>query len=252
MGIGQEPSASSAPSASPPPERVRAAPPPKLPPRATSGGASPTPRFGFQDGVESPDASPGQPPSSPVASDTSAPGPDYGSADSPVSAMCMVGELAPEPDDEAASFADSEEVPPDDTEGSIPDELTLLRAIQSHDAEYSRLQRKLRIQVPEGVREDRKVRVCLDNMQVELVIPEGSVAGDIVTCDRPLHAPLPSTEQKRIMLDEILLNQLHWWQTAEDSRYITDEACKQRKLDAYRRLRGRCMGLVLAPIEEAG
>ncbi|CAK0845539.1 unnamed protein product, partial [Prorocentrum cordatum] len=100
-------------------------------------------------------------------------------------------------------------------EDSIPYEQTALRAIHESDGGLVRASRQVVIVVPEGVGEDRKVRVIVNNMQLELVIPEGSVAGDTVACDLPAVAPLEPWRQKQILQDDILMTQLRWFKTEE-------------------------------------
>lgn len=133
----------------------------------------------------------------------------------------------------------------------LPHELSLLQAIQEEDGRRLQEERRVTIIVPEGVREDRKVRVCLANMHVELEVPEGSAVGAVVTCDRPMVGPLDSQRQKHILQEEILMTRLRWWEQ-EDGSYVTDEARKQKKLKAYWTLRGRNMGIGLLAIAEEG
>jgi len=132
---------------------------------------------------------------------------------------------------------------------SIRSESTLLSAIQRSDGQLMRKQREVTIQVPEGVGTDLKVRVNLQNMPEELLVPEGAEAGEVVTCDLPTVAPLASSQQRHILHEDILMTKLRWVQT-ENGTWVTDEARKQKKHEAYRMLRGRRMGTVLISIPE--
>lgn len=132
---------------------------------------------------------------------------------------------------------------------SIRSESTLLSAIQRRDGQLTRKQREVTIQVPEGVGSDLKVRVNLQNMPEELLVPEGAEAGEVVTCDLPTVAPLASSQQRHILHEDILMTKLRWVQM-ESGTWVTDEARKQKKHDAYRMLRGRRMGTVLISIPE--
>jgi len=133
---------------------------------------------------------------------------------------------------------------------SISIEKTLLRSIQIEDGVQSRKEREVTIRVPEGVGTDLKVRVNLSNMPEELLVPEDSKVGEVVTCDLPTVAPLGPLQQKRILYEDILMTRLRWMQL-EDGSWVTDEFRKQKKYEAYRMLRGRRMGLVLVAIPEA-
>lgn len=146
-----------------------------------------------------------------------------------------------------ALLQDSEALPAGSE--SICSESTLLSAIQRRDGQIMRKQREVTIQVPEGVGTDLKVRVNLQNMPEELLVPEGAEAGDVVTCDLPTVAPLGSSQQRHILHEDILMTKLRWVQI-EDGSWITDEARKQKKHEAYRTLRGRRMGTVLLSIPE--
>jgi len=127
------------------------------------------------------------------------------------------------------------------------------------------------IRVPEGVGPDRKVRVQMSNSPEELEVPPGSQAGEVVTCELPRVEPLCSEDQKRILYEAILMVRLRWtkpqaWNAENDQDdaheqllerlrkdsglYTTDEERKRRKVEAYRTLRGRRMGLVFSSIEE--
>jgi len=132
---------------------------------------------------------------------------------------------------------------------SICSESTLLSAILRMDGQLMRKQRELTIQVPEGVGTDLKVRVNLQNMPEELLVPEGAEAGEVVTCDLPTVAPLGSSQQRHVLHEDILMTKLRWVQM-DDGTWVTDEARKQKKNEAYRMLRGRRMGAVLLSIPE--
>jgi len=149
--------------------------------------------------------------------------------------------LLPAPEDAAA--------PPPAGDESIPCLSTILYAIQSGDAEANRRDREVTIKVPEGVGADLKVRVNMHNMAEELIVPIGAQAGEVVQCDLPAVNPLSPAQQKRILLEGILMTRLRWTRM-EDGEWVTDEIRKMKKHEAYRTLRGRRMGLVLAIIPE--
>ena len=69
-----------------------------------------------------------------------------------------------------------------------------------------------------------------------LDLPEGAQVGEQATCDRPLLAPMDAERQRRVVR-AILENCSRW--------------SMEQKLDNYRKLHGRHLGLTLAPIEEA-
>jgi len=132
---------------------------------------------------------------------------------------------------------------------SIPSEHTALFAVQYEDCQHNRALRQLKIIVPEGVRADRKVRVMLNNMEWELEVPEDSQAGEEVSCELLMVMPMDSGTQRHILHQEILVSRLRYRRLPNGS-WVTDEHRKKHKMDAYRTLRGRCMGLVLSPILE--
>jgi len=152
--------------------------------------------------------------------------------------------------EEQGAPAPAAAAPPPAAGESIREELTLLHAIQASDAEVGQREREVRIQVPEGVREDLKVRVLLQNMAEELLVPEGAQVGEIVVCELPKVAPMGPLQQRHLVHEDILMTRLRWVQLEDGTAYVTDEDRKQKKLEAYRTLRGRRMGLVLRPLPE--
>jgi len=209
-------------------------------PSECSGGVSPelaAPSECFDGVIEEP-AAPSEPPA------LNPHGTLYGTMDprlfprlpSSTQTVDEVGESTPE--DNAPAVVDL-----------VPGLPSQLAWIWSHDGEQNCDDRKVTIIMPEGVGEDRKVRVMMENMQWDLLVPDGPQPGDCVTVDKPTVPPMRSWEQLRILHEEVMMTQLRWVRLSDD-HYITDPARKQKKLDAYNKLRGRRMGLVLLPLYE--
>jgi len=176
-----------------------------------------------------------------------------------------LAETSPEPEE---SFGETLEVAADDkahleepymgvppASESILADSTLLRLLQQEDLERSLSDEglppwHLRIHVPPGVRADRRVRVMLQNMELEAEIPDGAMPGEVVVCTLPLEPPLSAARQLRILRKDILESWLCAGWMLEDGHVAFDEERKRQKVRAYRRLRGRCMAPSLSTVEE--
>lgn len=124
-----------------------------------------------------------------------------------------------------------------------------LDEIWRHDHNLNRADRQVTIVIPEAVGDDRKVRILLKNMQMELIVPEGCSAGEEVVVDMPTVAPMRGPEQRKLLEDEVLMTRLRW-DLQEDGQHRADPVAKAKKIDACSKLRGRMMGLVLVPLHE--
>lgn len=158
--------------------------------------------------------------------------------------------LEPCPRVREASFRDSfgSSLPEEDI---IPRRATFLYYLQVVDRLRCRDERVLHIQVPEGVGCDLKVRVQVKNILLELQVPEGALAGEVVACSTPTNPLLAAGMQRRLLAYVLLchLKQVN----LSGSRLLCDDGPGGRyrcKIDAFKAMRGRCMGTVLPSTPE--
>jgi len=132
---------------------------------------------------------------------------------------------------------------------------TCLQELKREDRERSRLADgrypwQVRVRVPEGVGEDRRVRVNLQNMELDAQLVDVCCPGMVAFADLPLEFPLHAQLQHYILYSQILSCRLRYSYDASLRQYCTDGDRKMRKVRAYRRLRGRCMIPQLSQIVE--
>lgn len=139
---------------------------------------------------------------------------------------------------------------PGEAEDSIPNEFTTLYEQQLADCEVTSSLRKLQLIAPEGLSEDRRVRVVLKNMVWDLQLPETALPGDEVICELPVVMPMDAVVQKRCLHSEVFSTTQLQLRELADGSVRADDGSWQLKIDAYSMLRGRRMGAVLAPIDE--
>eukprot|EP00747_Dinoflagellata_sp_TGD_P026956 gnl/TRDRNA2_/TRDRNA2_132288_c0_seq1.p1 gnl/TRDRNA2_/TRDRNA2_132288_c0~~gnl/TRDRNA2_/TRDRNA2_132288_c0_seq1.p1 ORF type:complete len:604 (+),score=100.50 gnl/TRDRNA2_/TRDRNA2_132288_c0_seq1:883-2694(+) len=144
---------------------------------------------------------------------------------------------------------------------SIPREQTVLHQLYQEDC-----LRRVDIIVPDGVGEDRTVRVEHFNRKWFFQIPEGASLGDSVTVFLPAVPPLDSKKRKHNweviqhpircgssshcpldMLCEPIAADLENWDSQCDGIH---EDIKQKRLDCYRSCQGRSMDPQLCTIDE--
>lgn len=135
----------------------------------------------------------------------------------------------------------------------IPASPSLLEQLQYEDRLKCRLEREIHIVVPPGVQSDRKVRVVMNNMTIELIVPEGAVEGEVVACDPPMREPMSRAAQRDLLLGSVQMR-LRWQPSPEGSSAQffddgSDGRCRA-KLERFRAMRGRLMGRVLPHLKE--
>jgi hypothetical protein len=140
---------------------------------------------------------------------------------------------------------------------SIADEDTALRAMVKEDEERNRSEDghhpwQLLVFVPEGVATDRRVRVIIDNMELEAQVPEDAVCcvGKEAIADLPFQYPFESKAQREILHTQILMCRVAWLYNRQMGQYLPDLERHTQKVRAYRRLRGRCMAPRLSVVKE--
>jgi hypothetical protein len=136
---------------------------------------------------------------------------------------------------------------PTATESSIPMELTTLYALQTEDS-----LKEVLIIVPDGVREDRKVRVALNDQMFEVEVPPGVTPGDQVPVLLPsARPPLDAGMLRRIW------HEVRWplrWNKVVDSfgaeSWQCDENRRLQRLAYYQAMRGSKMDPMLHSLAE--
>jgi len=146
--------------------------------------------------------------------------------------------------------------PPAPGEPSIVDKAVLLYQLVDEDLERNRRADgrhpwQLCVWVPKGVSDDRRIRVIINNMELEARVPEGAKAGQAVTAELPMSFPMKPRRQRDI-LRQILLCRLSvvWAADVKEYEFAPDSERRAQKVRAYRWLRGRCMVPLLSPIAE--
>lgn len=128
---------------------------------------------------------------------------------------------------------------------------SILEALKLEDSHRNADAQHVLLYVPEGMHEDRRVRVQIKNMELEAEVPPGAEVGDATRCELLLTPPMSSREQKNFLICEILGSEhrLRWWRSPDGS-WTVDEEERRNKVRAYRSLRGRAMAPALSSIEE--
>eukprot|EP00927_Polykrikos_kofoidii_P082473 TRINITY_DN8212_c0_g2_i1.p1 TRINITY_DN8212_c0_g2~~TRINITY_DN8212_c0_g2_i1.p1 ORF type:complete len:1038 (+),score=232.85 TRINITY_DN8212_c0_g2_i1:79-3114(+) len=108
---------------------------------------------------------------------------------------------------------------------------------------------QLCIWVPEGVANDRRVRVMMGNMELEAQVSADSKAGEAAIADLPMEWPLEPRRQRYILHQQILQCRLSATWAPQLGKFITDTERERYKMRCYQRIRGRCMVPVLSKIE---
>lgn len=153
---------------------------------------------------------------------------------------------APSPDaDDSDEDRDQEFFPT--VRGSIPIECTMLLYLRNCDCSPT----MMTVIVPEGLREDRLIRVPHERKNFEFVVPPGVYPGEHLSVSIPRVPPLDSESKVQIMNQ--LSHPLKWKQSfTEDGQeeWICDETRKESRVQHYQEMRGSNMNPTVATIYE--
>merc|ERR1711971_1513394 len=93
------------------------------------------------------------------------------------------------------------------------------------------------------------VSVVINNMEWSVELPEGIAEGVDTVCELPVVMPMDARTQRAILHQDILSSRLRFLRSSRGA-FRMDVDRVQRKVKAYRTLRGRSMGLALTPVLE--
>jgi len=157
---------------------------------------------------------------------------------------------------ECDAVAEEEDVGPIDIFDADIGDLAILESLKEQDLESLKHQNggrypwQLPIYVPEGVGEDRRVRVIIKNMELEAEVPSGAKVKEAVMAMLPLEFPMDRRLQRHL-LNNTMMSRLRYEFSKDARKWVTDPGRELNKKAAYRRIRGRCMIPTLSRIEES-
>lgn len=138
-------------------------------------------------------------------------------------------------------------VPPTTVSGSIPIEFTMLLYLRNVDCSPT----MMTVIVPEGLREDRLIRVPYERKNFEFVVPPGVYPGEQLSVSIPRIPPLDALSKVQIMNQ--LSHPLKWRQSFSDEgeeQWVCDETRKEGRMQHYQEMRGSNMNPTVATIYE--
>jgi hypothetical protein len=148
---------------------------------------------------------------------------------------------------EEDSDDDSIYVPTPTVAGSIPIECTMLLYLRNFDCSPT----MMTVIVPEGLREDRLIRVPYERKNFEFVVPHGVSPGEQLSVSIPRIPPLDGLSKVQIMNQ--LSHPLKWRQSFSDEgreQWLCDEARKECRMQHYQEMRGSNMNPTVATVYE--
>merc|ERR1719311_90334 len=105
--------------------------------------------------------------------------------------------------------------------------------------------------VPDGLREDRLIRVNYERKTFEFVVPDGIAPGETLTVQIPRIPPLDA--ESKIQILNQLSHPLKWRQTVcpdGSDVWICDESRKEMRMQHYQSMKGSNMNPTVATIDE--